>query len=125
MLVPRLKLSPLTLEHTGLWVCLVAFAVMALGNTVTVAWAATGLCGLGYGLLRPGNILHAASAVAPHEQGAMAGFNGAVWSAGYIVTPLLVLPLHAQDPHLPFVVAAAALSVGLLLTFRQGSTRYR
>ncbi len=116
VLVPRLNLPPRALEYAGLWASLIAFAVLALSTSIYAAWLATSLCGLGYGMVRPGNIIHASQCVNANEQGSVAGLNGALWSAGYIVTPLFAMPLHAIDPHLPFVAGSAVLAAGLLST---------
>lgn len=119
VLVPRLAVAPRRLEIAGIAVNLCAFIGLGLSVTPLQAWLAAMLCGLGYGLLRPGNITRASLSVQAHEQGAVAGLNGALWSAGYIVTPLFAMPLHKLDPHLPFAVAAAVLVLALFVVLRR------
>ncbi|MGH8447280.1 MAG: MFS transporter [Solimonas sp.] len=119
VLVPRLAMKPWRLETAGIVVSFCAFVGLGLGANAVGVWLATLVCGLGYGLLRPGNITRASLAVQPHEQGAVAGLNGALWSAGYIVTPVFAMPLHEADPRLPYVVACLVLLVALALNLRQ------
>lgn len=118
VLVPKLAVQPQRLETAGIVCSFFAFIGLALSGSVTAAWLATLSCGLGYGLLRPGNITRASLAVGAHEQGAIAGLNGALWSAGYILTPLFAMPLHELDPRLPYAVACAFLTLALLWSRR-------
>jgi MFS family permease len=120
LLVPRLAAAPRQLESFGLMVNLCAFTALCFSSGPFGVWFGTALCGLGYGLLRPGNITRASLSVQPHEQGAVAGLNGALWSAGYIVAPLFAMPLHRLDPRLPFVVAAIVVAGALLLNRSPG-----
>ncbi|MDB5968027.1 MAG: hypothetical protein JWQ90_477 [Hydrocarboniphaga sp.] len=116
VLVPRLGAAPRKLESLGLTINLCAFAGLAISTSSLSVWLATLLCGLGYGLVRPGNIARASLSVQADEQGAIAGLNGALWSAGFIVTPIFAMPLHRIDPRLPFVAAGAVILVALLLS---------
>lgn len=118
VLVPRLAATPRRLESMGLAVNLCAFSSLALTSSTLGVWCCTAICGLGYGLLRPGNITRASLSVQAHEQGAVSGLNGALWSAGFIVTPLFAMPLHRLDPRLPFVAAALVVAAALLLNHR-------
>lgn len=120
VLVPRLTAVPWRLEMLGLLISFCAFAGLALSGTIGQAWLTTIACGLGYGLLRPGNITRASLAVEPHEQGAIAGLNGALWSAGYIVTPLFAMPLHALDPRLPYLAALLFILLSLTINLAFG-----
>ncbi len=113
VLVQRLTLSPRELQRVGLGINVLAFSALALSNSMVSAWIATAFTGLAYGLLRPGNITQASMSVRAHEQGAVAGLNGAVWSAGFIVTPLIAMPLHQIDPRLPYVAALCVLATAL------------
>lgn len=113
VLVPLMGRSPAFMERLGAGVTLGAFLILAMADSIMVAWLATALSGLGYGLLRPGNIAHASQAVQAHEQGSVAGLNGALWSAGYIITPLFTMPLHGIDPQLPFYAGAVTLLLAI------------
>lgn len=115
-LVPALQCPAGSLERRGLAITCSALAAFLICDSVTDVCLATMLAGLGYGLTRPGNVTRASLAVAPHEQGAVAGINGAVWSAGYVLTPLFAMALHAADPHLPFIAGSAVLALALLLS---------
>lgn len=119
VLVARFGSSPRGLERAGLCVTAAGFVCLALSPSVHAAWVATLVCGLGYGLVRPGNISHASQSVEAHEQGAVAGLNGALWSAGFIVSPLFALPLHRLDPRLPYLVATGFLMLGYWVAQRK------
>lgn len=113
VLVHRLNLSPRGLQLAGLGLNSLAFIGLIVGSTTMHAWLATLVCGLGYGLLRPGNITEASLAVGAHEQGAVAGLNGALWAAGFIVTPLFAMPLHQIDPRLPYLATLGVLAAAV------------
>lgn len=116
VLAPRLRLSPEGQEVAGLATNTLAFTLLVLTPSIHLAWAATLLCGLGYGLLRPGNVSRASLAVGSHEQGAVAGMLSALWSGGFIISPLFAMPLHHLDPRLPFVAAALVLASALTVS---------
>jgi MFS family permease len=122
ILVPRLPVNARMLQHLGLWSSLLAFLVLSFSASLYATWLATTLCGLGFGLLRPGNIIEASQRVEAHEQGAVAGLNGALWSGGYILTPLFAMQLHAVNPHLPYGVACVVIAAGVLATFQRRAT---
>lgn len=112
VLVPMIRQAAF-MERLGAALTLAAFLMLAGVDSVHGAWLATALSGLGYGLLRPGNIAHASLAVQAHEQGSVAGLNGALWSAGYIVTPLFTMPLHMLGAALPFYAGAVTLLLAI------------
>lgn len=113
VVVGRLQVSPLVLQLVGLGINGAAFTGLILSTSTLHAWLATMLCGMGYGLLRPGNITQASLAVSSHEQGAVAGLNGALWAAGFIITPMFAMPLHAIDPRLPYVAVLGILALAM------------
>ncbi len=116
--VQSLRPMPRTLEILGAGINAVAFLGLILADRLFVIWIATALCGFGYGLLRLGNVAGASHAVRGDEQGAVAGLNSAMWSAGYIIAPLAAMSLHQIDPRLPYI--AAMLGTALALTAAKG-----
>ena len=120
--VQSLRPEPRTLELLGASINALAFLGLVLADQLSVVWIATALCGFGYGLLRIGNVTGASHAVRGDEQGAVAGLNSAMWSAGYIIAPLAAMSLHQIDPRLPYI--ASMLSAALALAAAKGRKEF-
>lgn len=118
-IVQRLRLGPSTLIHAGLVCAVVAFALFDFGpETFRGYGVALGFLGMGLGLVRPGNAAGASLAVAPDEQGAVAGITGAIGVVGNIFGPLLGTALYEWSPRGPYLLngglMAAALAFSVL-----------
>jgi len=116
--VQYLKGSPLRLLRTGLPIALVAFLLLALGQSTTVFYVALGLLGTGMGLCGPGIGVTATYAVEANEQGGLAGLMTAAAGLGFVIGPLLGGFVYRFDISLPMWTAAALLLPLIVIAFR-------
>jgi MFS family permease len=119
---PMLRLAAGTGELLGLIIGLMAYAGFLMAGHTAPAILALVATGFGYGLCRPGNVARASLAVGPSEQGGVAGLTGSAWAIGYILVPILVMPLYHLAPRLPYMVVVGLMAVAVLLS---ATDRYR
>ena len=115
VIVQRFSLAPFTLLRIAMPVLVVAFLMMTLLQSqlwLTIAMMAQGLA---MGLAGPGFTAGASLAVAPHEQGAVAGVAGSCGPLGFTLGPLLGGLMYQANPQLPYAFAAGLFCVLLLL----------
>jgi MFS family permease len=74
------------------------------------------MSGLGFGMARPGFTSGASLAVAPHEQGAVAGLLNAAGAAGFIFGPLIGW-LYEFSPRVPYMFGVIAMLLLLAAQF--------
>jgi MFS family permease len=74
------------------------------------------MSGLGFGMARPGFTSGASLAVAPHEQGAVAGLLNAAGAAGFIFGPLIGW-LYEFSPRIPYAFGVIAMLLLLAAQF--------
>ena len=117
VIVQRFNLAPFTLLKLAMPLLVVAFTAMTLLESQLWLTLAMMVQGLGMGLAGPGFTAGASLAVAPHEQGAVAGVAGSCGPLGFTLGPLLGGLMYQADPHLPYAFAAL-LFVVLLLSMR-------
>ena len=106
VVVQRIALPPFTLLKLAMPVLIAAFTILALASTQLWLSIAMGILGFGMGLAGPGFMAGASLAVAPHEQGAVAGVAGSCGPLGFTIGPLAGGVLYQIDPALPYASAA-------------------
>ncbi|CAD5273340.1 Major facilitator transporter [Alteromonas sp. 38] len=102
LVIPRLKLRPFTLLRLSMPIMMIAFAILASGETKLQFMSAMCVLGLGLGIAGPGFMAGVSVAVSSDEQGAVAGIAGACPPLGFAVGPLLGSYLYAIDASLPY-----------------------
>lgn len=102
LIVPRLKVRPFVLLRISMPMMMVAFALLAMGESQNLYMLAMCILGIGVGLAGPGFMAGASVAVSAEEQGAVAGLAGACPPLGFTVGPLLGTYLYSLDAALPF-----------------------
>jgi len=102
VIVQRFNLSARTLLRWGCAIALASIAVLLMAHTLGQLVLAMVLSGLGFGMARPGNVAAASLAVGRREQGAVAGLTGATGAIGYIIAPLVCMPLYSINHATPF-----------------------
>jgi MFS family permease len=106
VVVQRIALPPFTLLRLAMPLLITAFTILALASTQLWLSIAMGILGFGMGLAGPGFMAGASLAVAPHEQGAVAGVAGSCGPLGFTIGPLAGGVLYQIDPALPYASAA-------------------
>ena len=94
--------------------------MMAAGESRLLLTAAMTVLGLGMGLAGPGFMAGASLAVAPEEQGAVAGVAGSCGPLGFTLGPLIGGTLYQWQPAAPYALAALMYVVLLLAMGRLG-----
>jgi MFS family permease len=103
IVVQRFKLSARTLMRWGGVICILSFALLAIGRQFGPLVFALMFNGLSFGMIRPGYAAAASLSVDPHEQGAIAGLTGATSGAGFIAGPMIATALYHIHPSAPYV----------------------
>ncbi|HTT99449.1 MAG TPA: MFS transporter [Rhizomicrobium sp.] len=111
VVVQRFKLSARTLMRWGGAICIVSFALFAIGRQFGPLVFALMINGLGFGMVRPGYAAAASLSVDPHEQGAIAGLTGATAGAGFIFGPMLATGLYRISPSAPFLFGGGLMLI--------------
>jgi len=109
VVVQRFNLSARTLMRWGCVVCILSFALFAVGHQFGPLVFALMISGLGFGMVRPGYAAAASLAVDPHEQGAIAGLTGATSGAGFIFGPMIATGLYHVSPSAPYIFGGALM----------------
>lgn len=117
VVVQRIALPPFTLLKLAMPLLIAAFTILALASTQLWLSVAMGILGFGMGLAGPGFMAGASLAVAPHEQGAVAGVAGSCGPLGFTIGPLAGGVLYQIDPALPYASAAGMYAL-LLVSMR-------
>jgi hypothetical protein len=108
VVVQRMGFSARTLTIAGIVTTVLSNAMfLFVGDFSTVVLAMI-MSGLGFGMARPGFTSGASLAVAPHEQGAVAGFLNAAGAAGFIFGPLIGW-LYEFSPRVPYMFGVVAM----------------
>jgi MFS family permease len=122
VVIPRLNVRPFILLRIAMPMMIIAFAMMAVGETQLLITVAMIIQGLGLGLAGPGFMAGASLAVSTEEQGAVAGIAGSCPPLGFTIGPLLGTFLYSVDPTYPYWFACfiyCALGV-FTVTAREG-----
>jgi MFS family permease len=112
VVVQRFRFSARTLTIAGISTAIASNLLFLVSVDFSTVVLALILSGLGFGMARPGFTSGASLAVAPHEQGAVAGLIAAAGAAGYIFGPLIGW-LYEFSPRVPYAFGALAM-LGLL-----------
>jgi MFS family permease len=108
VVVQRMGFSARTLTIAGIITTVLSNALfMFVGDFPSVVLAMI-MSGLGFGMARPGFTSGASLAVAPHEQGAVAGFLNAAGAAGFIFGPMIGW-LYEFSPRVPYMFGVVAM----------------
>jgi MFS family permease len=110
--VQRFRFSSRSLTIAGILTVFASNLMFLIAGDFATVVLALILSGLGFGMARPGFTSGASLAVAPHEQGAVAGLLNAAGAAGFIFGPLIGW-LYEFSPRVPYVFGAVAM-LGLL-----------
>jgi len=102
-LIQRFDLSVQFLLRWGGMATAAGLALFVVGGSYGLIVSSLALCGLGFGLLRPGITVAASLSVSPQDQGAVAGFIGSTAAVGVIINPIVGIPLYHWHIHAPFV----------------------
>ena len=108
LIIPRLSVRPFVLLRISMPIMMIAFAMMAMGQTQNMYMLSMCILGLGMGLAGPGFMAGASVAVSSEEQGAVAGVAGSCPPLGFTVGPLLGTYLYSIDGALPYWFAFAS-----------------
>ena len=111
LIVQRTNLRPFSLLTLAMPLLIVAFIMMALGSSRGVLTFAMMIQGFGMGLAGPGFTAGASLAVAPEEQGAVAGVAASCGPLGFCIGPIIGGWLYQWEPTLPYATVAAGYVV--------------
>ncbi|WP_439815948.1 MFS transporter [Zavarzinia sp. CC-PAN008] len=123
VIAQRFRVSAGTLLWSGCVVIIVAFVIFLASRSYGPLVMALVLTGLGSGMARPGNVAAASLAVEPEEQGGVAGLTNATGAAGFILAPLIGLPLYRFDPLYPYWLCLVLSIVTLAIVLRHPEMR--
>jgi len=118
LVIPRLSVRPFVLLRISMPIMMIAFAIMAMGETQNMYILSMCILGLGMGLAGPGFMAGASVAVSSEEQGAVAGVAGSCPPLGFTVGPLLGTYLYSIDGALPYWFAFASYFILFLFTLK-------
>ncbi len=103
------RMSPRLLLRWGAGLAAAGSLLMGLAPSFAMVVAAFALTSLGFSLARPGFTAGSSLAVAPEEQGAVAGAISSITGASSIFGPTFGLALYGLGHALPFYLNAAVL----------------
>ena len=118
LVIPRLSVRPFVLLRISMPIMMIAFAMMAMGQTQNMYMLSMCILGLGMGLAGPGFMAVVSVAVSSQEQGAVAGVAGSCPPLGFTVGPLLGTYLYSIDGALPYWFAFASYFILFLFTLK-------
>jgi MFS family permease len=116
VVVQRMGFSSRTLTLAGLATTVLSNVLFIFVSDFPSVVLAMILSGLGFGMARPGFTSGASLAVAPHEQGAVAGLLNAAGAAGFIFGPLIGW-LYEWSPRVPYMFGVVAMLALLAAQF--------
>lgn len=116
VVVQRMGLSSRTLTIAGILTTVGSNILFIFAQDFPTVVLAMITSGLGFGMARPGFTSGASLAVAPHEQGAVAGLLNAAGAAGFIFGPMLGF-LYEISPRVPFIFGVLAMLTLLAAQF--------
>ena len=107
VILPRLDMPPFVLLKIAMPLMIIAFLILALGETQLALTTGMVMQGFGMGLAGPSFMAGASLAVSAKEQGAVAGIAGSCPPLGFTIGPLLGTALYALEPASPYWFALA------------------
>ncbi|MFT6268085.1 MAG: MFS family permease [Alphaproteobacteria bacterium] len=118
LVIPRLPVRPFVLLRISMPIMMVAFGIMALGDTQSMYILSMCILGMGMGLAGPGFMAGASVAVSSEEQGAVAGVAGSCPPLGFAIGPLLGTYLYSIDGALPYWFAFGSYFILFFFTLK-------
>ncbi len=109
LVVRKLEWPPLRMIRAGALLSAVGFVGTMLVDSAWSLWLAFFVSAVGMGGIFPSFSALAANSVQASEQGATAGSIGAAQGLGAVVGPLAGTLIYAQEPRLPYLLAALLL----------------
>jgi MFS family permease len=116
VVVQRMGFSSRTLTIAGICTTVFSNALFIFVQDFPTLILAMMMSGLGFGMARPGFTSGASLAVAPHEQGAVAGLLNAAGAAGFIFGPMIGW-LYELSPRVPYIFGVFAMLALLAAQF--------
>lgn len=117
---PKWQPKPLILVGSALLIFSMLLFLFVIG--LVSFYAAFFLFGVGAGLMMPGFMSGSSLAVAPEQQGGVAGLVGSVSGISAVIAPIVSTSLYKLDKHLPFA-AVAALVLLMAITLLVGRAK--
>jgi MFS family permease len=108
VVVQRMGFSSRSLTIAGICTTVASNSLFLVAHDLPTVVLAMMTSGLGFGMARPGFTSGASLAVAPHEQGAVAGLLNAAGAAGFIFGPMIGW-LYEFSPRVPYVFGVIAM----------------
>jgi MFS family permease len=118
LVIPRLSVRPFVLLRISMPIMMIAFSIMALGDSQSMYILSMCILGMGMGLAGPGFMAGASIAVSSDEQGAVAGIAGSCPPLGFAIGPLLGTYLYSIDGALPYWFAFGSYFVLFFFTLK-------
>ncbi|MEH6558825.1 MAG: MFS transporter [Oceanicoccus sp.] len=118
VVIPRVKVPPFTLLKIAMPLVIIAFLIMALGETQIALTLAMIIQGFGMGLAGPSFMAGASLAVSPEEQGAVAGIASSCPPLGFTIGPLIGTFLYSLEPTSPYWFALLIYICLFIFTLR-------
>ncbi|MFT7417119.1 MAG: MFS family permease [Glaciecola sp.] len=118
LVIPRLSVRPFVLLRISMPIMMIAFGIMALGDSQSMYILSMCILGMGMGLAGPGFMAGASIAVSSEEQGAVAGIAGSCPPLGFAIGPLLGTYLYSIDGALPYWFAFGSYFVLFFFTLK-------
>lgn len=116
VVVQRMGFSSRTLTIAGITTTVLSNTLFIFVQDFPTVVLAMIMSGLGFGMARPGFTSGASLAVAPHEQGAVAGLLNAAGAAGFIFGPMIGW-LYELSPRVPYIFGVFAMLALLVAQF--------
>ncbi|NGP59162.1 MFS transporter [Paenibacillus thiaminolyticus] len=117
---PKWQPKPLILAGSALLILSMLLFLFVIG--LVSFYTAFFLFGVGAGLMMPGFMSGSSLAVAPEQQGGVAGLVGSVSGISAVIAPIVSTSLYKLDKHLPFA-AVAALVLLMAITLLVGRAK--
>ncbi|MGG4394162.1 MFS transporter [Paenibacillus thiaminolyticus] len=117
---PKWQPKPLILVGSALLILSMLLFLFVI--SLVSFYAAFFLFGVGAGLMMPGFMSGSSLAVAPEQQGGVAGLVGSVSGISAVIAPIVSTSLYKLDKHLPFA-AVAALVLLMAITLLVGRAK--
>ena len=116
VVIPRTHASVRALLIWGICFTMIGTGMLLLPMSAGLFTFSLTLQGFGAGLMRPAVAAGGSLSVEPEEQGAVAGLNSSTAAVGFIIVPVIIMPIYLIAPTGPFVIAFVLSGLMLLAT---------
>lgn len=117
ILVPVLGWRPLRLIRVGAPLAMAAYALLAVAPGLWLVVVAFAVLGVGLGLCMPGVVAAPGLLVGPERQGAVSGLVNSVIGTTFVAGPVLSTVLYELAPVIPVLAAFGAATAALALAW--------